>query len=751
MGYQIHQLIQEHGTHNVDTCAELTTQQLWGSDWDKIDLIESKEPQEVIDNGGGECCGRKPPTCNSAVDCCQGDKHSQNGGTNDKCPVNGKCGPDNNNACIQGTYDNNDSNDGNDPGKWICRGINTDKGATDSGICGSSCDPNNECCDGDTNPPNSHCPIETHGLCSTTDPSGCAPGDREDQGGGTWICKSDGGDNSGLCGCTTPVTGVCSVTGCSAGTKQDNNDGTWTCKGDCTGNDAPDNPCPLDGKCSDSGCDAGTPDKNPQRVSSTETWICKGIGTGNDSNSCPRDGECNTTGCAVGNPNPNPPPDTDGTWICEGIAGGRNSETCGETSPPCAVDGVCSVTGCFAGTPDKNPIPNPGTWTCLGTDINPGCSKKGKNSETCGCDPASECCPGQTCTDNPTRCECPPSPEPVCGSYNHTTSKGECREGDDIQLNSTNTHHRWQCKNADGKTKVCPPHAICDCSTCSPSEPSCLTPTCSDSPECSNCGGHGSGNDGDCCSVGVFHGHPADTSTQCLWQCRKSLQNPTGADSCSAQQPPPPECGNSPSCDNCARGGSNGATGCCKSPAVFHGHPADTPSTSFECQWTCRKSANDSSGAASCNVPKPLPVCTCGSAIDTCSSGCTAVLNPADSSWTSTDHPQGRPGDIITIENKVDKWKCVRGGDLNTASAVCQHATTRCHTYAHTDTVKCLEGDRKIHTDGNTVIYPEGVEECTAQTTGPTSCNFLQCASQFHFGVRNCGCNYVTCNVHPVN
>ena len=56
-------------THNLNTCDELNTNEVWGSTnsvnaWVKIPLIDNKEPQEVISNGGGECCGRKIE-CNS--------------------------------------------------------------------------------------------------------------------------------------------------------------------------------------------------------------------------------------------------------------------------------------------------------------------------------------------------------------------------------------------------------------------------------------------------------------------------------------------------------------------------------------------------------------------------------------------------------------------------------------------------------------------------------------------------------------
>ena len=655
-------------TQNVNTCAKLSTQSLWGSDnWVKIPLIENKEPQEVIDNNGGECCGRPALTCNSTIECCDGDKHTLNGGSNDKCPVDGKCGPDKNKPCIKGTYDSNDSNDGNDSEKWICKGLNDgDK----SGECGD-CDSATACCENDTYPTNPHCPAD--GECGDGNPDLCNVGQSDPQSPNLatqrWTCKgpNEGQKSIECCHSSNPVcdsrNGVCGQP-CEVGVKKVANDGTetWECLG--TGSGTPSGVCPVDGVCSETGCTAG----NEERlINDPNKWICKGIGTGSsDSSTCEggAGGVCSSSGCEVGTRQDN----TDGTYLCKGINGGEDSD-------PCPKDGKC-------------------------------------------------------------------------GDY-HDSNK--CQIGTEQSRSSTNPKlFKWDCKGVNGgKTDHCD-HNKCECgeSTCRPSEPSCLIPVCKNGAECSNCAGHGSGNDEDCCGLGVFHPHPADTTTQCRWTCKKSAHDSAGADSCSAPIQPPltPECGDNPTCDNCAGNGSNGAAGCCKSPAVFNSHPSDTSSTSFECQWTCRKSAHDSAGATSCNVPQPLPVCTCGSAIDTCSSGCTAA-SEADSSWVSTDHPQGHPGDVTTIETKVEKWKCMRAGDLNTASAVCQHATTKCHSYAHTDTVECMKGDRKV--DGTT--YPVGAEECTAQTTGPTSCNFLQCSSNFSWPQRDCGCHYVTCNVHPVN
>ena len=72
--------------HSSTTCADLNTNKVWGSDdWIKIPLIDNKEPQE-----GGECCGRTAPACSPSIPCCPGDKHTDLGGANDKCPCGWK-------------------------------------------------------------------------------------------------------------------------------------------------------------------------------------------------------------------------------------------------------------------------------------------------------------------------------------------------------------------------------------------------------------------------------------------------------------------------------------------------------------------------------------------------------------------------------------------------------------------------------------------------------------------------------------
>ncbi len=455
-------------THTASTCASLNTQQLWGSDdWIKIPLIDNKEPQEVTENGG-ECCGRPPSACDPSKECCDTDKHSDLGGSNDNCPVNGECDTPND-GCKYGDKENATPPDVT----WICKGEN--KG-DDSGVCGT-CDSAVKCCDSDKHSDlggsNDKCPV--NGECS---PTGCDKGDPDPDPPDltkTRTCKGKNGGDSATCEPdVTKVNAICNPTGCSEGTEIKHNDGTWICKGENGGDDAPQTPCPLNinGKCSPtgSGCSAGTQKPaNPNlSLSSTGSWTCKGIGTGSNTGTCPRDGKCSDTGCAVGTKQ-----DINTTqWECLGIGGGGKSGTCGITpqgcppSPPALppIDGVCNDTGCAAGNPDPDPPPNPGTWICKGTTSN-GCT--GKDSPTCGCNPAVRCCPGQTHADNPTHCPPPPS-KAVCGGYVHgTTQQGTCTEGNLFQPTSTQIEAQWKCQSTDAKKTVdCPLHNKCNCGSC---------------------------------------------------------------------------------------------------------------------------------------------------------------------------------------------------------------------------------------------------------------------------------------------
>ena len=349
-------------------------------------------------------------------------------------PVDGKCGsgadpraP----ACDYGTY----VSDPSDSDIWTCEGKNNGEA---SDTCGS-CDPTTKCCEGNTNPPNTNCPLVINGVCSTTDPSGCDPGDLEKKSATTYICKGkDGGKDSGLCGCPTQENGQCSPTGCSKGAKKDNTDGTWYCQGQCGGIDSAD-PCPLPGgpTCNDTGCSKGTKSTN-----SNGTYSCV-IGT--DSVCCPKDGKCSDAGCEVGTKQ-----DDGNRWKCIGLCEGGDSATCGEEQPPCAsppIDGVCSGDGCDAGTQQDN---GDGTWVCKGIagEIlkNGTCtSVDGNDSSDCG-DPDS--CTGDPpvdglCSDDGCSAGTPnPSSPDTDGTWTCEDIAGE------IMKNGT-------CTSVDGKDKSC--------------------------------------------------------------------------------------------------------------------------------------------------------------------------------------------------------------------------------------------------------------------------------------------------------
>ena len=175
------------------TCADLNTQQLWGStDWIKIPLIENKEPWIIAASGGGACCGRNITStpCDSNVECCDGDSHP----SNPHCPPGGYDCHCTYNGCIPGC-----DKDTNINGTWICE---NPKGGADSGTCKVVCE-----CTGD----------------------GCSEGcDKDTNTDGTWICESPkGGIDSGTC----KAVCECTDNGCSAGCDKDTNtDGTWICE-----------------------------------------------------------------------------------------------------------------------------------------------------------------------------------------------------------------------------------------------------------------------------------------------------------------------------------------------------------------------------------------------------------------------------------------------------------------------------------------------------------------------------------------
>ena len=138
--------------NGFNDCAHLNAVQHEGStDWFKVPLIEGKEPWEVIEYGGGECCTRG--TCDSSVECCPGDSH----------PSNSHCSPTTDDcSCTDNGCSAGCDKDTNTDGTWICE---SQKGGTDSGTCKGKCDSSKECCDGDSSPSNPNC-----GPCTASPP-----------------------------------------------------------------------------------------------------------------------------------------------------------------------------------------------------------------------------------------------------------------------------------------------------------------------------------------------------------------------------------------------------------------------------------------------------------------------------------------------------------------------------------------------------------------------------------------------------
>ncbi len=582
------------------------------------------------DGDDSEICGDCDPT---SGECCQGDKHSQNGGSNDNCPLDGKCGDgDGGNWCTKGSLDPNTPMSAATLAtqKWNCLGID---GESAEGCCHSS---NLSCV-----------PRPIVGKCGKP----CEEGTEKKNNDGTHICEGEGGD-SPIC----PLDGECSKTGCSSGTSNPakipltSPEGKWRCLGIGGGKSAPDDsdpnkPCPRKGKCSDSGCEVG---KKTEPSPPDGTWICEGIGDGGRSGTCggcgpaPVDGACSATGCAAGEQEP--PGGT--TWICKGENGysldsngacnsatGSDSGSCGECSPP-ALKGVCgdgNGNWCKQGDEDPSTPPRAdGTWTCKGTtgqekqggvcasatgsddscpappikgkcgdntghvgDTDPRCAPgtpepssltnpatwicKGENnggdSPTCGCNPSSDCC-GQTYADNPDHCRRHVTDGKCAGgSYDHDTNAGTCGEGTPHQLASTSEKHCWECRGTnEGKTDrngCC--HDICACGTCRVGNSTCPTPACNTGAGCNNCAGNGSGNDTDCCSKGVFIPGPPDGTNQCNWTCRKSSADSSDQASCTAPIEQP-ECGTADGADDgCNNCARSGSNGAagCCAPGSF--------------------------------------------------------------------------------------------------------------------------------------------------------------------------------------
>ena len=643
-------------THTTSTCTSLNTQELWGSDnWIKIPLIDNKEPQEVIEHGG-ECCGRPPSACDSSKECCDLDKHSDLGGSNNNCLVNGECDTPNDD-CKYG-----DKEDATPPDvTWICKGKNE---GDDSEACGT-CDPAVKCCDGQdysTNP--THCPLD--GECS---PTGCAAGDPDPDPPDltkTRTCKGENKGEDATCPPgVTKVNAICSPTGCSEGKIVKHNDGTWTCKGENEGDDAPQTPCPINGVCSDTGCAAGTQDPaNPNlSLSSTGSWICKGIGTGSPSNCCPRNGVCSDTGCAVGTKQEPSPPDgtwickgickggnsgtcgvlptngvcsdtgcavgtkdppnaPPGTWICKGLNGGGDSGTCGEPTTPCAsppVDGVCSDTGCDAGT--RNPPSGGTTWIC--EDIAGEILKNGTCTQTNGND--SSDCGGGECSGDP----------PVDGACSDTGCSAGTPNPSSPDPNGT-----WTCEDIAGEVKT-----NGTCTQTSGNDRNCgcgVSKTC-----CPD------GTDGVCSDTGCSAGDPDPDPppNHGIWIC-KGTNSKSG---CTAGR-------DSPTCSGCP----DGTDGVCSDTGCSAGDKQET--SPVDGTWVC-KGTNSKSG---CTAGRDSPTCGCNTNTECCGRACGSpnckacpVPIPACGGYV---HGTGGTCDgngnvnVITDTSLMYEWECKAGG-----------------------------------------------------------------------------------------
>ena len=122
-------------------------------------------------------------------------------------------------------------------------------------------------------------------------------------------------------------------------------------------------------------------------------------------------------------------------------------------------------------------------------------------------------------------CDCNNSVESGCSGHTGCTA---LQTPDD-----TDALYRWSCRyNND-------PHS--NSGHCHKAKP---LPQCGGGG--SNCAASGTNNAAGCCTVGVFHGHPADTTTEWKWTCKRSLTDNSANASCSAQKPngggdPPPQ------------------------------------------------------------------------------------------------------------------------------------------------------------------------------------------------------------------
>ena len=287
--------------NSVNTCNDLNTNQIWGSkNWKKIPLIENIEPQEFVINGNkGECCGRN--FCDPSVDCCKDDAYPDN----PRCPELPVCNKDN--KCSFGIYESDDTNDGNDPYKWICKSINInpekqeDCDVSEIGKCGdpAATDPADRC------------------LVGTYDDNDSNDGNDPDK----YICQGiNGGDSSGECGNCDPTTACC-----EGQTYEDNEPH-----------------CPKDGVCSnqlyESLCSFGDKDDNDSNDGNDpHKYLCKGKNEGENTECTVRvDGECGSYHAATDSERCRAgtykgPVTTDGClykWTCEGINEGESDDSC---------------------------------------------------------------------------------------------------------------------------------------------------------------------------------------------------------------------------------------------------------------------------------------------------------------------------------------------------------------------------------------------------------------------------------------
>ena len=564
--------------------------------------------------------------------------------------VDGVCKNTEQNGCDSGTPDDDAVDDDSDYYKWHCKGQNGGRTITTCKKSKTGC----------------NCG-ETRNSCSTTDCT-AVPATNEN-GYYKWTCTKDNFPSSGICS-TCIYT---SETACELVTENDTCKKVGRCwvKGD-----------PVNGVCKNTeqnGCTKGKDDDDAIADTATHyKWHCKGQNGGRTVTTCEksksacvcgtaRKDTCNSTpsGCtAKTNPSDTTAP-TDTKiydhWKCT-KPNYPESDTCQK-----AKNGVCDNTtqlGCTAGKDNDDAVDDDHLyyrWRCIaaaGADDSRDCSKAKDgacdNTRRFGCTAgtANDLAVADTDTYYRWRCDAAPGADhsgtcqiaipPVCGigssncaGHGSNNAAGCCDVG--VFHNhpaDTTTAWNWTCKKSATDNT--------DQQSCSKAKP----PACGTGG--SNCAGNGSNNAAGCCDVGVFHGHPADTTTAWNWTCKKSATDNSDQQSCSKAKPP--ACGTGGS--NCAGNGSNNAAGCCD-VGVFHGHPADT-TTAWN--WTCKKSATDNSDKQTCSKAKPTPTPT---PTPTCPAG----------SWctpTSQYCVSGTTQDLLDVGEGSASWVCRCGGGTHT-------------------------------------------------------------------------------------